>query len=98
MSLLGIRDLSLITTPPVNRQNIRTTVCNFEKGIIRKAIQNEKVRSGQIFLIVPRIKDIEKIITRLKVIYPNLKLEIVHGKLKSKDSFLNLELISSTFL
>jgi len=85
MSLLGIRDLSLITTPPVNRQNIRTSVCNFEKGIIRKAIQNEKVRSGQIFLIVPRIRDIEKIIAKLKVIYPNLKLEIVHGKLKSKD-------------
>ena len=85
MSLLGIRDLSLITTPPVNRQNIRTTVCNFEKGIVRKAIQNEKVRSGQIFLIVPRIRDIEKIIAKLKVIYPNLKLEIVHGKLKSKD-------------
>ena len=85
MSLLGIRDLSLIKTPPVNRQNIRTTVCNFEKGIVRKAIQNEKVRSGQIFLIVPRISDIEKIISKLKVIYPNLKLEIVHGKLKSND-------------
>ena len=43
MSLLGIRDLSLITTPPVNRQNIRTTVCNFEKGIVRKAIQMKKL-------------------------------------------------------
>ena len=44
MSLLGIRDLSLITTPPVNRQNIRTTVCKFELSIIRKVIQNEKYK------------------------------------------------------
>ena len=85
MSLLGIRDLSLITTPPVNRQNIRTTVCKFELSIIRKVIQNEKVRSGQIFLIVPRIRDIEKIIKRLKIIYPNLSYEVVHGKLKAKE-------------
>ena len=85
MSLLGIRDLSLITTPPVNRQNIRTTICSFEKGVVRKAIQNEKIRSGQIFLIVPRISDIEKIILKLKIIYPKLKYEIVHGKLKAKD-------------
>ena len=85
MSLLGIRDLSLITTPPVNRQNIRTTICSFEKAVIRKAIQNEKVREGQIFLIVPRISDIEKIILKLKIIYPKLKYEIVHGKLKAKD-------------
>ncbi len=83
MSLIGIRDLSLIKTPPVDRKNIRTTVCRYEKNVIRKAISDEKSREGQIFLIVPRIKDIENITKSLNDIYPNLSYEIVHGKLKS---------------
>ena len=82
MSLIGIRDLSLIKTPPVDRKNIITRVCRFEKSIIRKAIYDEKIRNGKIFLIVPRIKDIEDIIKNLKFIYPNLKYKIAHGKLK----------------
>ena len=65
MSLIGIRDLSLIKTPPVDRKNIITRVCRFEKSIIRKAISDEKIRNGQIFLIVPRIKDITDIIKNL---------------------------------
>jgi len=85
MSLIGVRDLSLITTPPVNRQDIKTTVCRFENNIIRKAISDEKSRYGQIFLIVPRIKDIAKIINKLKTIYPELKYAIAHGKLKAKE-------------
>ena len=85
MSLIGIRDLSLIKTPPVDRKNIITRVCRFEKSIIRKAISDEKIRNGQIFLIVPRIKDITDIIKNLKLIYPNLKYQIAHGKLKPNE-------------
>ena len=85
MSLIGIRDLSLIKTPPVDRKNIITRVCRFEKGIIRKAIVDEKIRHGQIFLIVPRIKDIVIIIKSLKFIYPNLKYQVAHGKLKPNE-------------
>ena len=85
MSLIGIRDLSLIKTPPVDRKNIITRVCRFEKSIIRKAISDEKIRSGQIFLIVPRIKDIIDIIKHLKSIYPNIKYQVAHGKLKPNE-------------
>ena len=61
MSLMGIKDLSLIKTPPVDRKSIETKVIKFDSTIIKKAIFNEKNRSGQIYLIVPKVRDIETI-------------------------------------
>ena len=93
MSLLGIKDLSLIKTPPVDRKSIETRVIKFDKVTIKKAIFNEKKRSGQIYLIVPKIKDIPDIKKRIISIYPNLRLGIAHGTLSSKD----LELVMNDF-
>ena len=56
MSLLGIKDLSLIKTPPVDRKSVETKVIKFDKTIIKNAIFNEKNRAGQIYLIVPKVK------------------------------------------
>ena len=56
MSLIGIKDLSLIKTPPVDRKSIETKVIKFDSTIIKKAIYDEKNRAGQIYLIVPRLE------------------------------------------
>ncbi|MBF96325.1 MAG: Transcription-repair-coupling factor [Alphaproteobacteria bacterium MarineAlpha9_Bin4] len=93
MSLLGIKDLSLIKTPPVDRKSINTKVIKFESTIIKHAIFNEKKRSGQIYLIVPKVKYIPEIRKKIISIYPNLRLGIAHGKLSSKE----LELAMNNF-
>ena len=84
MSLLGIKDLSLIKTPPVDRKSVETKVLKFDKVIIKNAIFNEK-RAGQIYLIVPKVKDIRNIYQKIINIYPNLNIGVAHGKLNSKE-------------
>ena len=107
MSLLGIKDLSLIKTPPVDRKSVETKVIKFDKTIIKNAIFNEKNRAGQIYLIVPKVRDITEIHKKILSIYPNLRVGIAHGKLSSKelelamDKFYNYKidlLISTTIV
>ncbi|MDC3023889.1 transcription-repair coupling factor [Alphaproteobacteria bacterium] len=85
MSLLGIKDLSLIKTPPVDRKSVETKILKFDKVIIKNAIFNEKKRAGQIYLIVPKVKDIKNIYQKITNIYPNLNIGVAHGKLNSKE-------------
>ena len=94
MSLMGIKDLSLIKTPPVDRKSVETKVIKFDKLIIKNAIYREKSRSGQIYLIVPKVKDISNIYNKILSIYPNLRIGIAHGKLTSKD----LEIVMDSFI
>ena len=61
MAFSGIRDLSLINTPPKNRMPIETNVIEFDRATIRSAIMREIKRDGQVFFVVPRIKDIRAI-------------------------------------
>ena len=65
MSLLGIKDLSLIKTPPVDRKSVETKVIKFDRAIIKHALLKEKNRAGQIYMIVPKIKDIPIILKKL---------------------------------
>ena len=74
MAFSGIRDLSLINTPPKNRMPIETNVIEFDQGTIRSAIMREIKRDGQVFFVVPRIKDIRTIEDFLNEFY--LKLNI----------------------
>ena len=85
MSLLGIRELSLIKTPPVDRKSVQTYICKFEKAIIYRAINHELKRNGQVFLVVPKISDTVKVLQKVKTILPDVKLGIAHGKLKTKE-------------
>ncbi|WP_269612918.1 transcription-repair coupling factor [Prochlorococcus marinus] len=82
MSLSGVREMSLITTPPPLRRPIKTHLAPLDNEIIRSAISQEIDRGGQIFYIVPRIKGIEYVADKLKVMIPNVKLLIAHGQME----------------
>lgn len=81
MSLTGIRELSLITTPPVDRLAVRTYVMPFDPVVIKEALERERNRGGRTFYVCPRIKDIEEVEKGLKKLVPEMKIAIAHGKL-----------------
>ena len=84
-SILGIKDLSLITTPPINRISIKTFICKDEDDIIKNAIESEVSRNGQIFYVTPKIKFIDQIKSKIKKIFPKLNIGIVHGRLPNHE-------------
>ncbi|HVE20870.1 MAG TPA: transcription-repair coupling factor [Acidocella sp.] len=81
LALTGVRDLSLITTPPVDRLAVRTFIMPFDSLVIKEAIAREKFRGGQIFCVVPRIEDLEPMAARLREIAPDIRTVIAHGRL-----------------
>ncbi|MFN3306488.1 MAG: transcription-repair coupling factor, partial [Candidatus Kapaibacteriota bacterium] len=84
-SLLGVRDLSLMETPPRNRLPIYTEIIFWEEEIIRNAIIRELARDGQIFFVVDKVAHIEIALQRLLKIMPNLKIAVAHGQMKSSE-------------
>ena len=85
MSLMGIRDISVINTPPVDRLSVRTYVARFDEDIIRKAIQQELARGGQVFFIHNRVQSINAMADRLHVIVPEAKIIVAHGQLEEGE-------------
>lgn len=81
MSLTGVRDLSIIATPPIDRQVIKTYIMNYDSVIIREAILREFYRGGQIFFVCPRIGDLEEILPKLRELVPEIKIVVAHGKM-----------------
>lgn len=84
-SLAGIRDLSVITTAPPNRQPIETVVTGFTPERIRDAISYELKRGGQVFFIHPRVRDIEEVAAAIKKLVPDARIKIAHGQMKGPD-------------
>ncbi|CAN5347785.1 transcription-repair coupling factor [soil metagenome] len=85
MSLLGMRDMSVIETPPRDRLAINTQVVQFSEGVIRSAIELELARNGQIFFIHNRVESIEAIAALIKKIVPNARVAIGHGQMNEKE-------------
>jgi transcription-repair coupling factor (superfamily II helicase) len=83
LSLSGVREMSLIATPPVDRLAVRTFIMPFDSVVIREAIQRERFRGGQIFCVVPRIEDLPRMAERLSEIVPEAKMAQAHGRLAS---------------
>lgn len=81
MALTGVRDLSLIASPPVDRLAVRSFVLPFDPVVIREAILREKFRGGQVFYVVPRIEDLGPVRERLETLVPECKLAVAHGQL-----------------
>jgi len=85
LSLSGVRDLSIIGTPPVDRLAIRTYVSEFDGVTIREALLREHYRGGQSFFVVPRVSDIPEIEDFLKTRVPEISFVTAHGQLAAGD-------------
>jgi transcription-repair coupling factor (superfamily II helicase) len=85
MSLLGVKDMSTINTPPEKRMPIETFVCIFDDELLRNAIINELNRNGQIYFIHNRIKDIEDMLEHLEQLVPEARIAVGHGRMHEKD-------------
>ena len=83
MSLLGLRDISSLATPPLDRRSIVTKVCQFDKQLIRRAIIHELNRQGQVFFVHNRVQSIERMAEEVRKIVndPNITISIAHGQM-----------------
>jgi transcription-repair coupling factor (superfamily II helicase) len=91
MSLSGVRDLSLITTPPVDRLAIRSFVQPFDPIVLREAMMREMHRGGIVFYVTPRIADLDQLRVNIMEMIPHARLCIAHGQLPPSelDSLMN---------
>ncbi|GGW22335.1 transcription-repair-coupling factor [Gemmobacter lanyuensis] len=85
LSLTGVRDLSIIATPPVDRLAIRTYVSEFDTVTLREALLRERYRGGQSFFVVPRLSDLPEIEEFLKTHVPEVSYVVAHGQLAAGD-------------
>jgi transcription-repair coupling factor (superfamily II helicase) len=85
LSLVGIRDLSIIHTPPENRLPVKTYVLEFDEDIIQEAIRQELKRGGQIFFLHDRVQSIYRMATFIEKLVPEAVVNVVHGRMKGKD-------------
>ncbi|MDJ0589385.1 MAG: transcription-repair coupling factor [Pleurocapsa sp. MO_226.B13] len=85
MSLSGIREMSLITTPPPSRRPIKTHLSPYNPEVIRNAIRNELDRGGQVFYVVPRVEGIEEVSAQIREMIPNVKIAIAHGQMPESE-------------
>ena len=81
LALTGVREMSLIATPPVDRLAVRTFIMPFDGVVIREAIQRERFRGGQVFCVIPRLEDLDRMAERLREIVPEAKAAMAHGRL-----------------
>ncbi|CCQ57096.1 MAG: transcription-repair coupling factor [Crocosphaera sp.] len=81
MSLSGIREMSLITTPPPSRRPIKTHLSRYNPDAVRTAIRNELDRGGQVFYVVPRVEGIEEVAAQIKRMVPSARMAIGHGQM-----------------
>ncbi len=85
LSLVGIRDLSIIHTPPEGRLSIKTWVLEFDDEVIRKAILDETARGGQVFFIHDRVNSIHHMARRVRQVVPEAKIGVAHGQMPSRE-------------
>jgi len=85
MSIMGIRQLSLIETPPQNRYPIQTYVLELNDAVIREAIYREIGRSGQVFYLHNRISDLDKVYRKLKKLVPDARILKAHGQMDKNE-------------
>lgn len=84
-SLLGVRDMSIIATPPPNRQPVQTKLHTFDAETIRDAIAYELRRGGQVFFIHNRVQDLEEMAALIKKLVPDARIAVGHGQMNGSD-------------
>jgi transcription-repair coupling factor (superfamily II helicase) len=84
MSLAGLRDISVIETPPEGRRPVKTYVGEYDEELVRQAIMREKQRGGQAFFVHNRVETIDETAERLRGLCPGVRFEVAHGQLEEK--------------
>jgi len=85
MALSGVRELSLITTAPMDRLAVKTFVLPYDPVVIRDALMREHFRGGQSFYVCPRIADLEELQENLKTLVPELRVVVAHGQMSADE-------------
>ena len=93
MALSGVREMSLIATPPVDRLAVRTFVLPYDPVVIREAIMREVYRGGQVYYVCPRIQDLATVADRLETLVPDVTFATAHGQMPARD----LESVMTSF-
>ncbi|AOY05717.1 transcription-repair coupling factor [Bacillus subtilis] len=94
MSMLGVRDLSVIETPPENRFPVQTYVVEYNGALVREAIERELARGGQVYFLYNRVEDIERKADEISMLVPDAKVAYAHGKMTENE----LETVMLSFL
>ncbi|WP_100374387.1 transcription-repair coupling factor [Bacillus sp. FJAT-45037] len=94
MSMLGVRDLSVIETPPENRFPVQTYVVEYNASLVREAIERELTRGGQVYFLYNRVEDIERMTAEISMLVPDAKVAFAHGQMNERE----LESIMLDFL
>ena len=81
LALMGARDMSVIETPPANRQSVETVVCAYDERVFRDAINRELNRGGQVYFLHNRVGTIEMVAARIKELCPKAKVTVGHGQM-----------------
>ena len=84
MSLTGIRDISIIETPPKNRLPVQSFVCEYDENVIKEAILRELNREGQVFIVFNSVEKINAFASHIKSLIPDARIGIAHGQMSSK--------------
>jgi transcription-repair coupling factor (superfamily II helicase) len=107
MSLLGIRDLSVISSPPRQRRSVKTFLARHDDLVIREAVQQELERGGQVFFVHNRVKSIQQVAEKIEELIPHARIAVAHGQMSGKQleevmvSFINHDvdvLVSTTII
>lgn len=85
MSMLGVRDLSVIETPPENRFPVQTYVMEYNGGLVREAIERELARDGQIYFLYNRVEDIERKAEEISMLVPDARVTFAHGRMTENE-------------
>src|SRR5205807_1852856 len=85
MSLSGLRDISIIETPPEGRRPIRTHVGEYDEELVKQALEREHARGGQCFYLHNRVETIEEATIRLQDLCPGLRFMVAHGQMKERE-------------
>ncbi len=94
LSLVGVKDMSTIETPPLNRLPVETIVCGYDERIIRDAIKRELERQGQVYFLHNRVQSIQKVRDRIAELCPGARVDIGHGQMDADE----LEAVMTRFV
>ena len=85
MSLVGIRDMSVLEEAPMDRQPIQTFVCEYNDEMVREAISREVARGGQVYYVYNRVNDIADVAARIQKLVPEVNVSFAHGQMKESE-------------